>query len=211
MWTVTIYLRMQLPVFFSDPPGSQKRTGQFVGCRKDQVIRFSSPCSPIWPCSQWGLPCQSGYPKLRCALTAPFHPYRYPLTLSCRGERDIGPAVFFLWHFPCPHGRWVLPITVSCGARTFLSSAGRIGNYRTVHCKVSTQLTGTPLQLTHSDASVPNSGHPVHFNHHYHSLQPFNNQLGSCEFDVFFLIGYRQSMEVNSFSGSVARAESVEY
>jgi len=29
-------------------------------------------------------------------------------------------AVCFLWHFPDPRGRWVLPTTVSCGARTFL-------------------------------------------------------------------------------------------
>ena len=100
MWTVTIYLRMQLPVFFSDPPGSQKRTGQFVGCRKDQEIRFGSPCSPIWPCSQWGLPCQSGYPELRCALTAPFHPYRYPLTILCRGKGILVRRYFFCGTFP---------------------------------------------------------------------------------------------------------------
>ena len=30
-------------------------------------------------------------------------------------------AVCFLLHFPWPHGRWVLPITASHGARTFLS------------------------------------------------------------------------------------------
>ncbi|MEY3226429.1 MAG: hypothetical protein RLZZ536_1048 [Planctomycetota bacterium] len=29
-------------------------------------------------------------------------------------------AVCFLLHFPDPRGRWVLPTTVSCGARTFL-------------------------------------------------------------------------------------------
>ena len=29
-------------------------------------------------------------------------------------------AVYFLLHFPEPCGRWALPTTVSCGARTFL-------------------------------------------------------------------------------------------
>lgn len=30
---------------------------------------------PIWSCSEWGLPCQCCCQRLRCALTAPFHPY----------------------------------------------------------------------------------------------------------------------------------------
>ncbi len=45
-------------------------------------------------------------PSPRCALTAPFHPY-----LS---------AVYFLWHFPEDHSRWLLAITLPCPARTFL-------------------------------------------------------------------------------------------
>ena len=32
---------------------------------------------PIWPCSKWGLPCHGVLPPMRCALTAPFHPYRF--------------------------------------------------------------------------------------------------------------------------------------
>ena len=31
---------------------------------------------PIWPCSERGLPCHELLPVARCALTAPFHPYR---------------------------------------------------------------------------------------------------------------------------------------
>ena len=31
---------------------------------------------PIWPCSERGLPCRELLPVARCALTAPFHPYR---------------------------------------------------------------------------------------------------------------------------------------
>jgi hypothetical protein len=33
-------------------------------------------------------------------------------------------AVSFLWHCPGPCGRWVLPTTVPCGARTFLPGSG---------------------------------------------------------------------------------------
>jgi hypothetical protein len=33
---------------------------------------------PVWSCSRWGLPSQSGHPVCWCALTAPFHPYRAP-------------------------------------------------------------------------------------------------------------------------------------
>src|SRR5262245_6307524 len=29
-------------------------------------------------------------------------------------------AVSFLWHYPGPCGRWALPTTLPCGARTFL-------------------------------------------------------------------------------------------
>lgn len=31
---------------------------------------------PIWSCSRRGLPCHGLLPAMRCALTAPFHPYR---------------------------------------------------------------------------------------------------------------------------------------
>ena len=44
-------------------------------------------------------------PAVRCALTAPFHPYRRP---ACRG----GLAVYFLWHFPWGRPRRALPGTV---------------------------------------------------------------------------------------------------
>ena len=46
----------------------------------------------------------------RCALTAPFHPYR-----SANGE-----AVCFLWHFPSSYPDWALPSALPCGVRTFL-------------------------------------------------------------------------------------------
>jgi len=49
-------------------------------------------------------------PRARCALTAPFHPYR----------RRSGLAVSFLWHFPWACAPQALPGTPSYGARTFL-------------------------------------------------------------------------------------------
>ncbi|ETZ05071.1 hypothetical protein K737_300498 [Holospora undulata HU1] len=33
--------------------------------------------TPIWLCSQRGLPCHVELLPMRCALTAPFHPYRF--------------------------------------------------------------------------------------------------------------------------------------
>ena len=39
---------------------------------------FAAACPPIWSCSKWGLPCRRVLPPARCALTAPFHPYRDP-------------------------------------------------------------------------------------------------------------------------------------
>src|SRR6185312_12722035 len=49
--------------------------------RKRARIALRAPVSrprgfPIWPCSRWGLPCRRVLPPARCALTAPFHPYR---------------------------------------------------------------------------------------------------------------------------------------
>ena len=44
-------------------------------------------------------------------------PHRFTLTADGRGHRL---AVCFLLHFPGPCGRWALPTTLSCGARTFL-------------------------------------------------------------------------------------------
>ena len=45
-----------------------------------------------------------------------------PLPHRCRstGVERSGTAVYFLWHSPDPCGRWGLPTTASCGARTFL-------------------------------------------------------------------------------------------
>ncbi len=44
---------------------------------------------PIWSCCEWGLPMPNKLPCLRCALTAPFHPYH-----------NLQNGGYFLWHFP---------------------------------------------------------------------------------------------------------------
>ena len=36
--------------------------------------------TPIWSCSEWGLPCHRLLPAVRCALTTPFHPYLWPFS-----------------------------------------------------------------------------------------------------------------------------------
>lgn len=52
-------------------------------------------------------------PALRCALTAPFHPYR-------PSEEDVGGI--FLLHFPSACAAQALPGTLPYGARTFLGT-----------------------------------------------------------------------------------------
>src|SRR6266545_88100 len=62
-----------------------------------------------WPCSDWGLPCRAC-----CQTRGGLLPHRFTLTL---GQR----AVCFLWPYPSPCGAQVLPGSLPCGARTFLS------------------------------------------------------------------------------------------
>ena len=78
--------------------------------------------------------CRAGLlPDSRCALTAPFHPYR-------PSEEDVGGI--FLLHFPSACAAQALPGTVPCGARTFLGTAHcwvmpRLsGQLRRVHCRM---------------------------------------------------------------------------
>src|SRR5271156_5453839 len=63
----TIPLGCASPRSSSDLPGSP--CGPHVAAKG--AARF-----PIWSCSRWGLPCRQALPPARCALTAPFHPYR---------------------------------------------------------------------------------------------------------------------------------------
>jgi len=63
-------------------------------------------CFPIWSCSRWGLPSRRMLPPARCALTAPFHPYRskpggfdWRYTFCCT-FRGLTPPRGYL--APCP-------------------------------------------------------------------------------------------------------------
>ena len=53
--------------------GQQLLTGSsnLPGSNAGRAVR-----NPIWSCSGWSLPCRILLPATRCALTAPFHPYR---------------------------------------------------------------------------------------------------------------------------------------
>jgi len=61
-----IHLGQPSPAASSDLPGSPLGTGGAA----------LAAHSPIWSCSGRGLPCRKLLPVARCALTAPFHPYR---------------------------------------------------------------------------------------------------------------------------------------
>ncbi|VAW55491.1 hypothetical protein MNBD_GAMMA05-2513 [hydrothermal vent metagenome] len=66
----------------ADKPGSvvdNHSSGYMSPCISSNLPGNSADhalCSPIWSCSEWGLPCHKRLPVARCALTAPFHPYR---------------------------------------------------------------------------------------------------------------------------------------
>ena len=59
---------------------------------------------PIWSCFWWGLPCRDLLPDTRCALTAPFHPYRLAeasrRSALCCTFRRLSPPRRYL--APCP-------------------------------------------------------------------------------------------------------------
>jgi len=62
-----IHLGQPSPTASSNLPGSPLR----------HAVQALKPAySPIWSCSRRGLPCRDVLPRARCALTAPFHPYR---------------------------------------------------------------------------------------------------------------------------------------
>ena len=105
-------------------PGSVEgnhSSGTAVTGRLEQPTRESARdrrfYSPIWSCSGRGLPCRGLLPAARCALTAPFHPYRtrsgglFSVALSM-GSRPPGVT----WRpvrrspdFPLPLARQRLP------------------------------------------------------------------------------------------------------
>ena len=96
----------------TDKPGSvlgshSSRTCVTTGLqRPTRTQRGPRQRVPIWSCSRWGLPCHSMLPCVRCALTAPFHPYRHNSqvmfrrsSLCCTGRRLAPPRRYLA---PCP-------------------------------------------------------------------------------------------------------------
>jgi hypothetical protein len=104
-----IHLRYASPRTSSDLPGST--CGPHA-----RHVRRRTTCSPIWSCSGRGLPCRRVLPPARCALTAPFHPYR-PL---CRGVGGLLSVALSVGSRP-PGVTWRLAL----GARTFLHACAQ--------------------------------------------------------------------------------------
>jgi hypothetical protein len=111
-----------------------------LGCRSPdtssslpaaQAVR-AGPSPPIWPCSDWGLPCHVLLPDVRWALTPPFHPYL------------PGQAVCFLWPCPSPSGAQALPGSLPYGARTFLG-----------HCRTQRPRPSTSPPFHPEDSPIP--------------------------------------------------------
>ena len=96
-WTV-------IPLGVTSPQRSSNLPGSNAGRAKGSLFGLAP-----------GGVCRAGLlPDSRCALTAPFHPYR-------PSEEDVGGI--FLLHFPSACAAQALPGTLPYGARTFLPSA----------------------------------------------------------------------------------------
>ena len=108
---------------------SSRRTITHTLQQPTRIQRGSRLRIPIWSCFRWGLPCHALLPAMRCALTAPFHPYRNPSQPPFRkgrssplvkgGFRGIS-AVYSLLHLPSAHAAQTLSGTLPFEARTFL-------------------------------------------------------------------------------------------
>jgi hypothetical protein len=94
----------------------QRPTREPVWATRAAPSEDGTACSPIWSCSRRGLPCRRVLPPARCALTAPFHPYR-PL---CRGVGGLLSVALSVGSRP-PGVTWRLAL----GARTFLHACAQ--------------------------------------------------------------------------------------
>src|ERR1044072_1319390 len=76
--------------------------------RISAVTRTTPEGRPYLVLLQVGFTVPTPLPEPRCALTAPFHPYRQTRPDPLGGR----PAVCFLWHFPWGSPRRALPGTL---------------------------------------------------------------------------------------------------
>jgi hypothetical protein len=110
------------------------------------------PCPLIWSCSRWGLPSQpvtrllvGSYIK-EPMVPPPFHPYLIHIRADCPckqlgygsgGILSVALSLSFAslrrWPGGRKLGRWALPTTASCGARTFLSPLVRTATVQPAH------------------------------------------------------------------------------
>ena len=122
-----IHLGLPLPAASCGLPASIGR----AALKRSRRKRTPTVPLPSWPCSGWGLPSRPGRPGRWWSLTPPFHPY-----LPGPASGRTGAAVCFLWHCPAGHPGSVLPTTLPCGARTFLTAhraarpPGRLARHR---------------------------------------------------------------------------------
>ena len=98
-----------IPLGLPLPAGSSELPGSATGRR----CRWSG-CSPICPCTRWGLPCPRCHHRGGALL-----PHRFTLT----DFDNLSSAVCSLWRCPASRLGWSLTSTLPCGARTFLPCA----------------------------------------------------------------------------------------
>src|SRR5258708_17093276 len=109
----TISLERRLPAASSNLPGSGGGPDRPAPGRKPGSFLLDLAPSGVCPA---GAVTRAAVRSYRTISPLPHR--RRP----AKRRATTGVAVYFLWHCPDPCGRWVLPTTASCGARTFLDT-----------------------------------------------------------------------------------------
>ena len=127
------------------PCGSHS-SGPTVTCRLERPTREQREQryrSPIWSCSGWGFACRPCY-HVRGELL-PRH-----FNLACASRPS---AVYFLFHFPAPHGVRPLAGILLCGARTFLCKCKNLQRLPSqLHAlSVTLRFLCSPYETSHND------------------------------------------------------------
>ena len=99
-------------------PVASARPTRTLRCRHP---RTSTPVGPGRPYALLGL-APGGVCRADTVTSVAVRSYRTvsPLPVPAGFAAERPSAVCSLWRFPGPRGRWALPTTVPCGARTFL-------------------------------------------------------------------------------------------
>ena len=108
-------------------PGSvvdnhSSRPSVTAGLKQHTRVRVEPTHStPIWPCSEWGLPC----PATLSPQAVGSYPTVSPLPRMVTVAGSHRSAVYSLLHWPSAYAAQALPGTLLCGARTFLGAVTR--------------------------------------------------------------------------------------